>query len=111
VLGGNFLIKKFWKKQTTPRDGTEVRVFKLTATDATATATPASAGGALGILFRFQIADFNLFFFGCSGLFSLCHFVFLLCWFRFAAFNAFQTLFWGRTAAATPARVWKALMF
>jgi len=39
---------------------------------------PADGRGALGILFRFQIADLNLFFFGffgCSGFFSLCHFV------------------------------------
>jgi hypothetical protein len=116
--GRSFLIKKFWKNRPRQGDGTEARVFKLRvatpAPYAGATAPPADGRGALGILFRFQIADLNLFFFGffgCSGFFFLCHFVFPFCWFRSAALNAFQTLFWGRTAAATPARVWKALMF
>ena len=69
-----FFDQEILEKQTAPGSGTEARVFKLGTLQAAATATPTSAGGALGILFRFQIADFNLFF-----LVSLVALVSFLC--------------------------------
>ena len=98
VGGGHFLVTKFLNLNDRAQGSNQGAVLSLGAR--TATQLAVSVESALGILFRFQIPDFDIFFrlFGLFAFFSLCH----VC-FPFRSFSLlppkFEKLFWGGTAA------------
>jgi len=94
------------KFKTAPRDRTTARPFVLRPGRSVATASPV-ARASFSILFRFQVADFNLFF----SFFSLRHFQFLLSLVSFSYVEVFENCSGEEQPSFIPARVWGAVFF
>jgi hypothetical protein len=108
VGGGTFLIKKLGESRESRagnlrrRRGIEpkTRPFVLRPGRSVAAASPV-ARASFGILFRFQVADFDLLF----GFFSLCHFPFLLSLVSFRYVEVFENCSGEEQPSFIPARV------